>query len=104
MDVPFVDVVSTMSDPTLPLTVTEYEVRQLIYLQLRGHDSHIWSNLVMRMLTSVVVINRSGEILLQMRACTTICFHILQWTTWGDMPTPTCWSQEVCNSAHCDFL
>lgn len=25
--VPFVDVVSTMSDPTLPATVTEYEVR-----------------------------------------------------------------------------
>jgi hypothetical protein len=27
MDVPFVDIVSTMSDPSLPLTVIEYQVR-----------------------------------------------------------------------------
>ncbi len=26
-DVPFVDVINTMSDPTIPLTVTEWEVR-----------------------------------------------------------------------------
>jgi len=30
LGVPFVDVVSTMSDPTLPATVTEYEVSVLI--------------------------------------------------------------------------
>ena len=28
LDVPFVDVIATMSDPKLPLTVTEYEVRR----------------------------------------------------------------------------
>ena len=40
LDVPFVDVVSTMSDPSLPLTVIEYGVRAT-----PSHKTMPWRNL-----------------------------------------------------------
>lgn len=98
LDVPFLDVVATMSDPKLPLTVTEYEVRRDI-LQLVTCTSepkaHL-SNLAFAVAPTHaaqwhVLAGRNGEIPVQMRPCTTTCCHTLLWTMLEDIPTPTCW-------------
>ncbi len=41
--VPFVDVVSTMSDPNLPATVMEYEVQMLLAASFADNALLIWA-------------------------------------------------------------